>query len=157
MTDFSKLKAMTQPELLNLARSQGLQVHHKNKPETLIEAIMNSLQPQAPQVVQTENVVTKPSHSNTVEAVEAAIAKIKERSPNLRTSYDDDVFSFQYVSASGRITREESGNINIPMHTIVQIATNIAKGPMALIGMNSHGFDNMVVGEKSAYTNTVLR
>lgn len=160
MVDISKLDGMSKTDLLNLARSQGLTVHHACKPATIIKAIADSLQPQRPVKHPEEHVSQRPKvveHHNTAEDVEANLVFLKAKQPRLESRYDGEVFHFSYHNASGKVTMEESGNLNIPLRTIIGIATRISRGPVALMGLNDH-FDRLptAVGQ-NAYTNTVLR
>lgn len=158
--DFAKLKSMSRDELLNLARTQGLTVHHRSKEETIIKAIMDSLQPQQPQAeTKVEPQISQrpvaPMVCNTQDDVERAIANVKARKPQFRSEYDGDVWTFSYIGSSGRVLHAESGNLNIPLRTIVAVANKIAQGPIALMALNQH-FDSMVATGPNAYTNTVL-
>jgi len=157
--DVSKLGQMSREELLNLARTQGLKVHHKSKPETIIKAIMDSLQPQRPQkaIVQ-EAAPAEARVSNTPEQVEAALAKLKESNARFESSYnaEENTWHFAWRSARGVVMLDESGNLDIPLRTIIRIANKVAKGPLLLRGLNQH-FDAMPNATgPNAYTNVVM-
>lgn len=155
--DFNRLKTLSREELVTLAHQQGLQVHWKSKPETIINQIIDKVTERkpVPQQAQAEN-PPKPEHNNTPEDVENALESLKTKAPRLRTSYPGgNTWHFKYIADNGRTLYEESGNLAIPLKTILRRANIVSRGPLLLRGLNQH-FDQLPVGGNNAYTNTVL-
>lgn len=149
------LQAMTREQLVDLASKQGLRVHHKAKPETIIKQLLDQLA-----TVQTDQIIQhikgkensrppKPVHQHTPDQVEMAITHIKQNKPAFTSKYDGDVFHFRCLGA------EESGNINQSMNMLVQIASSVARGRRALVTPNQR-FDDLGAAGDNAYTNVVI-
>ena len=169
MMNFENLKTMSREQLLEVAGKQGVRVHHKAKPETIIKQIMDAvLVPQRPlsQTPEPSSPLVDPNECpriaklreqaerdklNTPEMIEAALASIKAAQPKFESSYnrEENTWTFKCLGA------EESGNIFMPMRIILMKAGNVRRGKLALMGLNSE-FDNTSAGGKNAYTNTVI-
>lgn len=151
--NFDNLKTLSPDQLRELAGKQGLKVHHKAKPETIIKQIIESaLKPATPAEMQ--HVAEKPQqpvHHNTPDDVEAAIADIKAKIPQFESRYDLDENTW-YFKCKGA---EECGNLAIPMRIIKLKAASVSRGRIALMGLDGH-FDRGNAGGNSAYTNSVL-
>lgn len=156
--NFDNLKTMKREQLVELAGKQGLNVHHKAKPETIIKQIMDHvLVSQKPQVaadpmVDPRLAAKRPEHNNTPEQVDAILAPIKARVPEFEVKYDleENTWHFRCKGA------EECGNLSIPLRIIKMKADTVSRGRLVLMGLTPH-FDTMnsALG-KNAYTNTVL-
>ena len=157
--DLSRLDALSVPELQQLAISQGLTFHHKLGKDKLVNIIKEAVL--TPQAQQTEShPLIKPAapvRNNTPEDVEKAIADIKAKRPQLRTSYntDENTWTFQYIRANGTVGHAEFGNLSIPLRIIKRQAESVAQGAFQLTALNAH-FDSLPVSGNNAYTNNVL-
>lgn len=153
-----KLKAMSRDELVNLAATQGVQVHHKSKPETIIKAIVDKIN-NPPVVAQeaTKSVKKEPVFS-TPEQVEEAIADIKQNNPNFRAIYDEESRSvtFQCNGAEDSVTLSLDLKRNDHWPCIYKKAKLVARGRLAPRGLNNHFESLNSASGKNAYTNTVL-
>ena len=148
--NFDNLKTMSREQLVQLANTQGVPVHHKAKPETIIKAIMDkTLTPQQTQSLQhaAEKPVA-PVVKHTAEEVEAAIASIKARVPAFQASYTEDNWHFKCNGV------EEVGNLAIPLRVIVMKAGNVSKGRRVMRRLSDFG--DIVNSPNNAYTNSVL-
>lgn len=172
MSLHDNLKKMSRDELVKFADTQGVQVHWKSKPETIIKQIIDkvtapvqTIHKELPTVINGVE-VEKPkmtaltakrfadaeeAKNNTPESIEAAIAGIKARAPEFTSVYDRGENTWQF-SCKGAL---ESGNIEIPMRKIIRIAENVSRGRLLLMGVNDH-FDKTTARGHNAYTNTVL-
>lgn len=153
MTDFNQLKGMSREQLLKLAGKQGLKVHWKAKPETIIKQIMDhTLVPQKPQVAEDKAKPAKKEYRNTREDIEAFLQKNKARQPNLMWKFnDDDSFT---VSCKGA---EDCFNMHQPF-TVIQrhLDLHVMRGALRPMGHSREHFESGVATGKSAYTNVVL-
>jgi hypothetical protein len=151
--NFDNLKKMSPEQLREIAGKQGLKVHHKAKPETVIKQIMEAaLTPQqAPVMHHVAEESIAPVDHNTPEEVEAAIAHIKARQPAFESKYDLRENTWHFA-CNGAL---ECGNLDIPLRVIVTKANTISRGRLAPRGL-THEFDSINAGGKNAYTNTVL-
>jgi hypothetical protein len=148
--NFNALKDLSREQLVELAGKQGLSVHHKAKPETIVKQIMdNTLVQQTPHNMQhpAEKVVA-PVVKFTPEQVEEAIASIKARVPAFQSSYTEDNWHFKCNGA------EEVGNLAIPLRVIVMKAGNVSKGRRMMRRLTDFGDINN--SPNNAYTNSVL-
>jgi hypothetical protein len=151
--NFDNLKTMTPEQLREVAGRQGLNVHPRAKPETIIKQIMEAvLTPQKlPEMQHKALAPVKPVDHNTPEDVEAAIADIKARVPAFESRYDEAENTWHFRCKGA----EECGNMDIPLRVIKMKAQNVSRGRLALVGLTEH-FDRTVAGGNSAYTNAVL-
>lgn len=150
--NFEHLKTMKPDELRVIAGKQGLKIHHKAKPETIIKQIMESvLTPQAPAMQHIAEAPQAAVDHNTPEEIEAAIAKIKERQPAFISAYSIEENTWHF-SCKGT---EECGNMAIPLRVIVMKAGTISRGRLAPRGL-THEFERLNSSPKNAYTDTVL-
>lgn len=151
--NFDTLKDRTPEELREIAGRQGLKVHYKAKPETVIKQIMEAAllpQIQTPMQHVAEAAQVSVDHC-TPEQVEEAIAKIKAKVPGFESHYDTDENTWHFRCRGA----EECGNLDIPIRVIVMKAGTISRGRISPMGL-THEFDSINAGGKNAYTNTVL-
>lgn len=153
--NFNNLKSLSREQLVELAGKQGLSVHHKAKPETIIKQIMdNALVPQKPQVAEEYADPRLKSERqpvfNTQEQVEAALAPIKAQQPAFETIYAGQTVTFRCRGA------EECHNLSTPLHWLVKRANLIKVGARRPIGHRPEDFTHGQSTGKSAYTNVVL-
>ena len=149
--NFSNLEAMDAKDLHVLAREQGLTLHHALGKDKVIKAIIEyATTPVATPTI--DHPLIKPAapvHHNTEEDVEAKLVQLKANNPNFKTIYrPDNTWHFQWLDNAGRVRREESGNLAIPLRIILQKAANIAQGPLqlkALTNPNQPGYTNSVL------------
>lgn len=158
--DLTKLDSMSREQLMAIADQSNVRVHHKAGAEKIKEAIINQvMQPPKEELKHAAEKPKAPVFHHTPQDVEELVSKIKERVPQFRTSYseEDNTWLFQWVSESGRVMREESGNLSIPPRVIKIRAETVSRGPLLLRSMNKH-FDDMPTAQagKNSYTNTVL-
>ena len=163
--NFDNLKTMTREQLVDLAMKQGLpKPHHKAKPETIIQQIAESALSPKKDLRHVAEKPAAPVHDNTVEDVESVIAPIRERVKQFEARFIDvdgkpsdspTNWHFMWRDSAGRIRREETGNLAIPLRIIREKAMYVSQGPVQLMGLNNH-FDQANAGGLSAYTNTVI-
>lgn len=156
----NNLSDLSRDQLLELAGKQGLSVHHKAKPETIIKQIVDHmLTPQQPQVNQPPLEHYDPRLApkkepvfNTPEQVEEAIAHIKAAQPKFEALYnrEERTVLFRCLGA------EECHNLSVPLRVLVQKASMIKRGRIAPIGHRPTDFEPGNSGGLSAYTNVVL-
>lgn len=152
MSIIDKLRDMKREELLSLAATQGVQVHWKAKNETIIKQIVEKISQSTQQGL--KHVAEKPStpvFHNTPEEVEEMLSTIKMKVPSFESIYDRDENTWTFRCKGA----EECGNLDIPMRVIQRKAAIIARGKIALRGLNDH-FDKTNASGLSAYTNSVL-
>lgn len=152
MNLIDKLEAMGRDELMEIAGTQGVRVHWKAKPETIIKAIVEKVS--TPVKSDMQHVAEKPQapvDHNTPEQIEAMLAPIKVRAPQFEAKYDLEENTWHF-SCRGA---EECGNMDIPMRVIQMKANTVSRGRLVMIGMKDFGD---LPGNKpnSLYTNTVL-
>lgn len=158
--NFENLKTMSREQLLEVAGKQGLQVHWKAKPETIIKQIMEkAFEPQKPVSVQQDDPYADPRLKAerpvvylTQDEVEAAIAPIKARRPDFVATYNLDEHTVKF-SCRGA---EETINMSAKPLTIRRHAEYIARGAARPMGHDRNNFDTINAQGKNAYTNTVL-
>lgn len=153
--NFDNLKHLSREQLLEVAGKQGLQVHWKAKPETIIKQIMDkALNPQTSPVKKAEDpyhdkrLDSKPAIFNTEEQVEQAVAHIKQRKPEFTTTYnhEEHTVKFSYKSVS------ETVNLSVPLRWMKVRAEAVSQGAFRVMGLNEY-FDKAV---SSTYANNVL-
>jgi hypothetical protein len=153
--NLDNLKSMSREQLVQLAITQGLSPHHKAKPETIIQQIIDkAFVPQAPQTEAVDPRLTKTPHVavfNTPEEVEAMVADIKARQPKFTTQYNDEERTVKF-SCNGA---EQTHNLSVPLRWLKVKATEVSRGRAALMGLNDQ-FDKLPVSGNNGYTNTVL-
>jgi hypothetical protein len=158
--DYANLEAMDIGALRTLAVQQGLSLHHKLSKDKVVRAIIEKVTAAPESTV--DHPLIKPAapvYNNTPEQVEAELETLKARSSRLVTKYPSDgTWIFQWVDNAGRVRREESGNLAIPMRIIKQKAANVAQGPIQLQAAdpNAIGIDAGNATGKNAYTNNIL-
>lgn len=114
-------------ELLELARTQGLKVHHSCKPQTIAEAIINHVtQPVAqPQMKHpAEMPQAAPRKINTEEEVLAAIKPFMKEGFDAKF-YEDGTWHFRYKGS------EDSGHMSVPLRVIRMKAESVSHGARA--------------------------
>jgi len=132
--DFNKLKAMTQPQLVDLARQMGVTHHHKNTAETLTSLILNKLL-QDTQVAKPDD---QPKQTKPVAVfltqvqLEEKLAAIKEKYPAFSTKYDDENRCVTLRYFDGRYKHSETMNLSAPLTKFLRKAQEIASGPRVL-------------------------
>lgn len=148
-----KLQAMTREELVALAVTQGVQVHHKAKPETIIKQIVDKIsQPLQQDVTDPRLAPVREAVWLTREQVEQGIAPIKARVPEFETIFQDDDTTVTFKCKGA----EDSMSLTVPYRWMMQKAQIVSRGRLSPMGLNPH-FDSMNSATgKNAYTNTVL-
>lgn len=164
MALLENLKAMDLEQLRAFADTQGVQVHWKAKPETIIKQIIdkvaNPVKTDAPKVREEEITQltakrlkdAEESAANTPDMIEDAIASIKAKLPEFKSEYncDENTWTFSYKGAT------DCGNIAIPMRRILRQAQIVSRGRIAPVGHDPREWGGDIAGGKNAYTNTVL-
>jgi len=156
--DLNQLHTMDRASLDKLAIQVGVRTHHKQADKTVVENIMNKVTQPAPHVpeVVSEDAVEKVVEYCSPEQIQEAIAKIKAGQTRLHDKYDDISWRFMFVNDAGRILREDSGTLWMPLSLIKFKASEVAKGPRALRGMPKEHFEGGAATGPNAYTNVVL-
>lgn len=148
------MKKMSREELVKFADTQGVQVHWKAKPETIIKQVMDKVSTPPKPVVKEEAKSTAPKEAvfNTRDQVEAALAHIKEKQPAFETIYSDEdkVVTFRCKGA------ENCMNMSVPLQWMVKQAQLVSRGRLVPMGLNEHFESLNSASGKNAYTNTVL-
>jgi hypothetical protein len=115
-------------ELRAIAVSNGLDWHHKHKPETLIERIIvkqSTAQPSDVKAFTPETTAKKPEDEiPTLAQIEKAIEHLVAKGLKAEF-YPDNTFQFSYRG------RMDSGNLAQPLNRIVKLATDVSRGGFA--------------------------
>ena len=132
--DFNKLKAMTQPQLVDLARQMGVEHHHKNTAETLVSLILNKLLTETQEAKPKQEV--KPAKPVAIfltqDQLEEKLAAIKERYPSFSTKYDDENRCVTLRYFDGKYRHSETMSLSAPLTKFLRKAQEIASGPLVL-------------------------
>jgi hypothetical protein len=150
---FDNLKELPREQLVILAAKQGLSVHHKAKPETIIKQIMDNLTPQKPQVSQEKDVAKeKKEVKNTETQIVALLEEAKQRQPKLEWEINAEERTFHARCAGA----EACFNWDQPL-TVIQrhLTLHVLRGAMRPRAINEH-FDQLHNSPKNAYTGNVL-
>lgn len=150
------LKKMSRDELMAFAASQGIQHHHKAGAEKILQAIVEQLnqppKPKVEDVVDPRNVATKEPVWNSKEQIDAMLTPILAKQPAFEVHYDDTDRTVTFRCKGV----EDCLSMSVPLHWMKAKAQVVARGRIALMGLNQH-FDQMNSATgKNAYTNTVL-
>lgn len=157
--NFDNLKKLSREQLVEVAGKQGIPVHHKAKPETIIKQILDhTLVPQKPQVAAEAEYIdprlksVKEPIYNTKEQVEAMLSKIRATKPEFESHYDDEARSvtFRYKGA------EDCHNLSVPLHWLKVKADIVARGRIAPMGHDTREWGSIHAQGPNAYTNTIL-
>jgi len=156
--DIGNLKNLSRDELVQLAVKQGVQIHWKAKPETIIKAIVDKVSSPPPAPIKEAAMehpaerAALPKHDNKPEDVERVIEEIKARVPEFTSTYnlEENTWHFRCKGA------EECGNLAIPLRIIKERALTVSRGRVSLMGLNQHFNDPGTATGKNAYTNTIL-
>lgn len=163
--NFENLKKMTPEQLAEVAGKCGVKFHPRAKAATIIKKIAENKDEIIRQIMESTLTSHKPKVElsdprlatkkepvfSTEEQVEQAIAHVKAKQPKFQTVYnhDEKTVTFQCLGA------EECHNLSVPLRFLVKKAEIVARGRIALMGLNDH-FDKTAATGLSAYTNTVL-
>lgn len=153
--NFNNLKDLSREQLLEVAGKQGLSVHWKAKPETIIKQIIDhaSAKPkQNPQDYDRKYVNKEPVY-HTKEQIEEAIAPIKAQQPKFTTEYNEEEKTCKFSCLGA----EETFNMSVPLPVLRKRASLIKRGRIAPLGHDTREWGSLP-GTKphSSYTNTVL-
>ena len=145
-----QLKMMSREQLVDTAKQQGLKVHGKAKPETIINQIMANMVP--PTQTDKAEPKAKPApvvDHNTEEDVLKAVQKLVDRGLEVKFP-GDGTWHFKCRGA------EDSGNLSIPLRVIVMKAGTVAQGARRIRTQSDRDFDAIPTNPQSRYTSTVL-
>lgn len=140
-------------ELLELARSQGMKVHHSCGPQKIAEAIINHVtqlsQPVKHDAMKhpAEQPQAAPMHINTPEEVREACKQFFEKDGFEVRFRDDDTWHFRCKGA------EDSGHMSVPLRVLKLKAMTVSGGARRLVTDNKNFDDNAGQG----FANQVMR
>lgn len=156
--DLNKLKTMSKEELIELARKVNAPHHHSNKPETLIENIINKVtEPTTnPQAKTDGEKKIKVAVFLTEEELEKAVARLKEQRPVFSTVYDRENRCVTLRYNDGRHRHAETMSLSCSLPKFIRKAQEIAKGPLILRAHRAEDWEQLGGNAKNAYTNVVL-
>lgn len=154
MSLLENLKAMNRDELVKFADTQGVRVHHKAKPETIIKQIIDAVShpiPPAQESVDARLMAQKEPVFNTPALLEQAISHITTKYPDFKIVYSEEnkVVTFSYKGS------EECHNMSVPLSWLKDRARLVSRGRIAPLGRPEFDSLNSAIG-RNAYTNTVL-
>jgi hypothetical protein len=150
MNDFlSQLKSMSHEQLKAEAKAQGLKGYGNAKPETIIEMLAANVTPPKADKPRNDPKPVEIIAPHSEEAVRDAVRKFLDKGVEAIFP-GDGTWHFKYKGA------EDSGNLAIPMKTIVMKCANVAKGAFMLRTHRAADFDQYGTNANSAYTSKVL-
>lgn len=160
--DLNRLKSMTKDELIDIARQVNAPHHHANKPETIIESIINT-------VMQTTLNTNTPDKQKqgaekpkdvavflTEEELEQALAPIKAKYPAFSTHYDHECRCVSLRYNDGRHKHAETMSLSCSKTKFLRKAQEIARGPLMPRALKKEDFGAYGAKPQNAYTETVL-
>jgi hypothetical protein len=157
--DLNRLKSMTKEELIGIAQQVNAPHHHMNKPETLVEAIINKVMEQSlAKPTQTETVKSKAEAVFlTEDALEAALAPLKAKYAALSTVYDHGARCVTLRYNDGRFKHSETMSLSCSLPKFLRKAHEIGKGPLVLRGLKQDEWGRLGGNQgKNIYADTVI-
>lgn len=140
-------------ELRNLAISQGLKPHHRAKPMTLAQAIIDhvSAAPPQPQNMKhpAERAQPAPLKIHTPDEVRKDCAEYLDKDGFEAIFREDNTWHFKYKGA------EDSGHMSTIMRVIKLKAMTVAQGARKLRTMGAQ-FDDLPGDARGTFANTVI-
>lgn len=154
--DINLLRTKSKDELIEIAKQVNAPYHHMNKPDTIINNILEKVFEQPEKKPQREQAPEKkPPVFLTEEEVEQAVARIKAQKAAFSTSYDHESKCVVLRYFDGRYRHAETISLSCPLTKIIRKAGEIARGPLILRPKDGD-WGKLGGSEKNAYTDTVL-
>jgi len=156
----NRLKDMSQPELVKLAKETNTPYHYKNSKEKLIENITNKIfekPKQAEKKVAAEIKELAEPAFLTESELEEIFAPIKETRKAFSTVYDHEAKCVTMRYNDGRHKHAETMSLSCPITKFKRKALEIAKGPLRLTTHRSEDWEQLGSARgNNAYTGVVL-
>jgi hypothetical protein len=126
------LAGKTREELVKIAQDLNIKVHHKARPETIINQITEYAQPKRDKMQHVAATPVAPVYNNTPEDIRTACQAFIDKGVEV-TFPDDGTWIAKYKGA------EESGNCAIPLRVIKMKIQSVAQGKRGLPNMGRDG------------------
>lgn len=159
--DLNRLKSMSKEQLIDIARQVNAPVHHANKPETIVENIINTVMQQSIANPDKQKQEQKPEKKEAVflteSELESALAGLKERYKAFTTTYDHEARCVVMKYNDGRYRHSETMSLSCSLPKFIRKATEIARGPLVMRALRQEDWGNLGGNAaKNGYTETVL-
>ena len=120
----------TEQEIRDIAEKLNIKAHHKAKPETIVNQILQQGQAYVADAMKHPAERSNPviSYVNTPDDVRNAIKHIASKDGFECRFLDDNTWHFRCKGA------EDSGNLSIPLRVIVTKAEMVSRGKRSLLG-----------------------